>query len=286
MRSFTGNFVDLTDFIRYKSADFFLMDCAKTHVPGRVGFALTVAAVGFFAASCTSTSSLTNTSRMLQDPNSPLNARAVDEASKEGADAENTAVSSEGIVGASKPASSDPVAVDRPAVERINLASIDTVITQPTYTKQHKIPEDYNGMKMVRTTAYCHKEADSLKYGTLNAAGTNLQYGNTIRSAAADWSVYPMGTKFQIEGLPYTYVVDDYGSALVGSSTIDLYKPTFAQMNRWGVRNVPMKIIEWGSFEKSAEILSGRKHVSHADHVRTMLREIEKRGYRSQSTRA
>ena len=44
----------------------------------------------------------------------------------------------------------------------------------------------------------------------------------------------------------------------------------------WGVRNVPIKVIEWGSFEESARILRTRTHVKHAHHVRTMLREIEK----------
>jgi len=283
MRGKQDKKIDQPPITRYKSSDFFLMDCAETQVPGKVGFAVTVTALTLFAVGCTSTQ--TNLTSMLQDPNSPVNARAVSEAGNEETVGNAGPETSEGIVGAPN-RSTDPVAVDRPAVERIDLASIDTVITAPTYTKKHDVPENYRGLKMVRTTAYCHKEADSLKYGTLNAAGGNLQYGNTIRSAAADWSVYPVGTKFQIEGLPYTYVVDDYGSALCGTATIDLYKPTFTQMNRWGVRNVPVKIIEWGSYEKSAEILSGRKHVSHADHVRTMLRAIEKKGYRSQSTRA
>ena len=67
------------------------------------------------------------------------------------------------------------------------------------------------------------------------------RYGN-VRSAAADWSVYPVGTIFQIEGLPYVYQVDDYGSALVGTNTIDLYKPDKATMNAWGVRNVNIRV--------------------------------------------
>ena len=133
------------------------------------------------------------------------------------------------------------------------------------------------GMMMVRTTAYCHKEADSLPYGNLNAAGTQLKYGGLVRSAAADWSRYPVGTRFRITGLPYEFVVDDYGSALVGTDTIDIYQPTFAAMNSWGVRNVPIQVIEWGSYEMSHRILDGRKHVPHANHVRTMLREIERR---------
>ncbi|MCB1204366.1 MAG: 3D domain-containing protein [Verrucomicrobiae bacterium] len=130
---------------------------------------------------------------------------------------------------------------------------------------------------MVRTTAYTHSESDHLQYGRQSAAGNTLQYGSQVRSAAADWSKYPLGTRFMIEGLPYEYVVDDYGSALVGTETIDIYKPEKGTMNQWGVRNVPIRVLEWGSFEQSRKILDERKNVRHADHVREMLREIEKK---------
>ncbi|MEM9017598.1 MAG: 3D domain-containing protein, partial [Verrucomicrobiota bacterium] len=135
-----------------------------------------------------------------------------------------------------------------------------------------------NQIMMIRTTAYSHLQADSLPYGRKSAAGTTLQYGNKIRSAAADWSKYPLGTKFQIEGLPYIYVVDDYGSALCGTETIDIYKPNLSGIGKWGVRNVPVRVIEWGSFEESAKILRTRTHVRHAHHVRKMLSEIERKG--------
>lgn len=144
-----------------------------------------------------------------------------------------------------------------------------------------------NQIMMVRTTAYSHLQADSLPYGKKSAAGTDLKYGSEIRSAAADWSKYPMGTMFKIEGLPYTYVIDDYGSALCGTETIDIYKPNLSKISHWGVRNVPIRVLKWGSFEESARILDSRKHVKHAHHVRKMLSEIEKRGrsgYRSRTS--
>ncbi|MDF1813931.1 MAG: 3D domain-containing protein [Verrucomicrobiales bacterium] len=150
-------------------------------------------------------------------------------------------------------------------------------------TQSNKTPPSTNMTNMVgsnllvRTTAYCHKEADSLPYGRMNAAGGQLQYGSTVRSAAADWSRFPLGTRFRIEGQPYEYVIDDYGSALVGTNTIDIYKPTFTAMNEWGVRRVPIHIIKWGCFHKSHDILDGRRHVQGADHVRQMLRDIETR---------
>jgi 3D (Asp-Asp-Asp) domain-containing protein len=123
----------------------------------------------------------------------------------------------------------------------------------------------------VRTTAYTHGESDHIVYGARTAVGTQLKYGN-VRSAAADWSVYPVGTIFQIEGLPYVYQVDDYGSALVGTNTIDLYKPDKATMKAWGVRNVNIRVLKWGSFSKSLSIMKDRTRFSH---IRRMVARIE-----------
>jgi 3D (Asp-Asp-Asp) domain-containing protein len=124
----------------------------------------------------------------------------------------------------------------------------------------------------VRTTAYTHTEADHIQHGTSSALGSNLKFGR-VRSAAADWSVYPVGTVFQIEGTPNVYQVDDYGSALVGTNTIDLYKPDKDTMDEWGVRKVNIRVLKWGSFTKSLAIMKPRaKH----DHVKKMVQRIEK----------
>lgn len=117
--------------------------------------------------------------------------------------------------------------------------------------------------RFVRTTAYTCSEDDHLIYGNKNATGTPLRYTNRVRSAAADWSFYPVGTTFRIKGLPYLYVIDDYGSALTGTGTVDLYKPNKQVMNLWGRRNVEITIVQWGSFTRSAEILSQRTRHSH-----------------------
>lgn len=117
--------------------------------------------------------------------------------------------------------------------------------------------------RVVRTTAYTCSEDDHLIYGSKNATGTQLRYTDRVRSAAADWSFYPVGTTFRIKGLPHLYVVDDYGSALAGTGTIDIYKPSKAVMNQWGRRNVEVTIVQWGSFTRSAEILSQRTKHSH-----------------------
>jgi 3D (Asp-Asp-Asp) domain-containing protein len=111
-------------------------------------------------------------------------------------------------------------------------------------------------MPNVRTTAYTRKE----KGGMRNALGKYLS-GHHVMSAAADWSVFPLGTRFRICSTREEYIIDDYGTALVGTSTIDLYKPTKLEMKRWGVRNVDIDILQWGSEEESLKILGPRaKH--------------------------
>lgn len=130
--------------------------------------------------------------------------------------------------------------------------------------------------QVVRTTAYTHTEADHWRYGRKTAIGTVLSYGN-LRSAAADWSVYPVGTRFRIGEEPHVYVVEDYGSALVGTSTIDIYKPSKQAMHQWGVRHVWITIIEWGSPSESLRILGPR---CRNRHCRTMYNNLLARSRR------
>ena len=126
----------------------------------------------------------------------------------------------------------------------------------------------------VKTTAYTHSESDHISYGARTAAGTQLRSG-VVRSAAADRSVFPLGTVFRINGDSTVYVVDDYGSALVGTRTIDLYKPSLSYVSRWGVRRVNITILKWGSFAKSLAILKPREN--KAPHVRKMVARLEAR---------
>ncbi len=97
----------------------------------------------------------------------------------------------------------------------------------------------------VRTTAYTHTESDHRRYGNSSAVGTALETG-VVRSAAADWSRWPAGTKFIILATGQVYQVDDYGWALAGRNTIDLYCPSWTEMNNWGVRRVTIQILRMG----------------------------------------
>ena len=122
--------------------------------------------------------------------------------------------------------------------------------SKPTLTSGRRIPH-------VRTTAYTHHEGGS---GVHNALGEYLS-GRHVMSAASDWSRYPLGTRFRLADTNEEYVIDDYGGALVGTDTIDLYKPSRLEMKNWGVRYVDIDVLQWGSEEQSLKVLAPRcKH--------------------------
>jgi 3D (Asp-Asp-Asp) domain-containing protein len=130
----------------------------------------------------------------------------------------------------------------------------------------------------VRTTAYTRSE----RGGPHNAIGTYLS-GRLVRSAASDWSRFPLGTRFRIVGSDEEYIIDDYGLALVGTNTIDLYKPSRLEMRRWGVRNVDIDVLQWGSREQSLKVLAPRaKHGM----VRKMMVALQKKSSPRSANRA
>ena len=139
----------------------------------------------------------------------------------------------------------------------------------PAYEK----PMTRTQFQSVRTTAYTHTESDHHVHGCKTCIGTQLRCG-PVHSAAADWSRWPLGTRFRILDTGTVCEVDDIGWALSGRNTIDLYKPSRDAMNRWGVRQVNIEILHWGSDERSLAVLEKR---SKHRHVRRMIDDLEKR---------
>ena len=134
--------------------------------------------------------------------------------------------------------------------------------SKPTLVSGQRMPN-------VRTTAYTHTESG----GAHNAVGAYLS-GCHVMSAASDWSRFPLGTRFRIADTNEEYIIDDYGIALVGTDTIDLYKASRLDMQRWGVRHVDIDILQWGSEEQSLKVLTPRcKHRC----VRQMVTALEKK---------
>jgi 3D (Asp-Asp-Asp) domain-containing protein len=123
----------------------------------------------------------------------------------------------------------------------------------------------------VRTTAYTQSEAGGVK----NAIDGRLHFGAGEYSAASDWSWLPLGTRFKLLSTGHDYVIEDYGSALVGKQTIDLFFPHRTQVHGWGVRNEQIQIIEWGSEAMSLKLLAPR---CKNGHVALMVAQLRKQG--------
>jgi 3D (Asp-Asp-Asp) domain-containing protein len=147
------------------------------------------------------------------------------------------------------------------------LAACSTSRPLPPYEK----PLPKVRFQTVRTTAYTHTESDHRPYGNKSALGTPLRSGPLLHSAAADWARWPAGTLFKICSTGETFQVDDYGWALAGRNTLDLYKPSRAQMNAWGVRRERIEILRWGDPWASYRRL---RPVSKYRHIARMMSEI------------
>ncbi len=144
-------------------------------------------------------------------------------------------------------------------MKKILIALLLTIISSSVYSSELRI----------KTTAYTHTEKDHIKYKKKTALGTPLH----STSAAADWSVFPAGTILLIDNKKY--VITDYGSALVkppGSTpVVDIYQPSQSAMRKWGVRYFTIKVLKWGNWNASANILKTRLKYSHC---RTMYSRI------------
>jgi hypothetical protein len=66
--------------------------------------------------------------------------------------------------------------------------------------------------------------------------------------------------------------VDDYGWALAGRNTIDLYMPSRREMNSWGAREENIQILQWGDPNESLRMLQAHQGYRH---IRRMVLELQ-----------
>ena len=173
---------------------------------GKLLLPLSVIAVMIAATGCNTSSKQSLTASMF----APTVAKADDSATVEGelevatggdaAEGQSTGDASDQAMAASQSAQAQPEVARKESPRHFLLASANVAGRHHKHQEysqlKPKLPSMVGSNLLVRTTAYCHKEADSLPYGRLNAAGGTLQYGGTIRSAAADWSRFPLGDPF------------------------------------------------------------------------------------------
>lgn len=193
------------------------------------------------------------------------------------------------------------------AAAALSLGACSTSRNLPAYER----PLAKTDFQQVRTTAYTHTEADHEEYGNRTALGGVLHAaappfvpraipvaraarndyqpiayvsrsqpfnapdnsgGQIYGSAAADWARWPAGTILRVVSTGQLYRVEDYGWALAGRNTIDLYMATPRDMNNWGLRREMIQIVQWGDPAESLRHLA--PHTKYR-HIRRMVLELE-----------
>jgi 3D (Asp-Asp-Asp) domain-containing protein len=152
----------------------------------------------------------------------------------------------------------------------------------PVYEVPRAIPVNDAGETQVRRVSYSPQlQPFSLSERTTTTIRTRrgrLPSSAPARlipgSAAADWSRWPAGTVFRLLSTGQAYRVEDYGWALSGRNTIDLYMSNQREMNSWGARQETIQILQWGDPQESLQFL--RSHQDYK-HIKRMVLELEGR---------
>jgi 3D (Asp-Asp-Asp) domain-containing protein len=153
----------------------------------------------------------------------------------------------------------------------------------PAYEVPRAIPVDETADTDVRRASYSpqlqpfsmSERRTTTTVRTRNGRSTSPSAGRLVYgSAAADWSRWPAGTIFRLLSTGQIYRVEDYGWALSGRNTIDLYMANSRDMNSWGAREEAIQVVQWGDPQQSLQFLQ-----SHQDykHIKRMVLELEGR---------
>ena len=159
------------------------------------------------------------------------------------------------------------VSTDNDDVDVINISSGDAKLEKFSLDKPKK------ATRVTTTTTRVAKATPAITRGGKRAIAV-AKSPPRIGSAAADWSRWPMGTTFRLLSTGQMYRVEDYGWALSGRNTIDLYMANQRDMNQWGARQEPIQILHWGDPRESLQFLQ-----SHQDykHIKRMVLELQGR---------
>jgi 3D (Asp-Asp-Asp) domain-containing protein len=183
-----------------------------------------------------------------------------------------------------------------PAIHRAEVVTRATL----AYEVQRAIPVDENGSYSPPLERFSMEERQAVTPGpkrapritrTAKPPAKPTRYAKRavavskppqIGSAAADWSRWPAGTVFRLLSTGQNYRVEDYGWALSGRNTIDLYMANQREMNSWGAREEAIEVLKWGDPEESLQFL--RRHQDYR-HIKRMVLELEGREKEAASLR-
>ena len=162
------------------------------------------------------------------------------------------------------------ISTDNDDTDVINISSGDAKLEKFSMEKK---PKKATRVTTTVTTTRVTKTTTPTTKGAKRAVAVSKSPPR-IGSAAADWSRWPMGTTFRLLSTGQVYRVEDYGWALSGRNTIDLYMANRSDMNSWGARQEPIQVLHWGDTQQSLQILQ-----SHTDykHIKRMVLELEGR---------
>jgi hypothetical protein len=169
-----------------------------------------------------------------------------------------------------------------PAIHRAEVVTRATL----AYEVQRAIPVNESGSYSPPLQRFSMEEREPVTPGPKRARSTTRPARNVQRavvvaprspqigSAAADWSRWPAGTVFRLLSTGQNYRVEDYGWALSGRNTIDLYMANKREMNNWGARQETIEVLKWGDPQESLQFL--RRHQDYR-HIKRMVLELEGR---------
>jgi 3D (Asp-Asp-Asp) domain-containing protein len=153
----------------------------------------------------------------------------------------------------------------------------------PAYEVPRAIPVDETADTDVRRASYSpqlqpfsmSERRTATTVRTRKGRSTSPSAGRLVYgSAAADWSRWPAGTTFRLLSTGQIYRVEDYGWALSGRNTIDLYMANSRDMNSWGARQETIQVVQWGDPQQSLQFL--QRHQDYK-HIKRMVLELKGR---------
>jgi len=177
-----------------------------------------------------------------------------------------------------------------PAIHRAEVVTRATL----AYEVQRAIPVNENDSYSPPLQRFSMEERQPVTPGPKRAPRTTPKTTRAVKravvvskppqigSAAADWSRWPAGTVFRLLSTGQNYRVEDYGWALSGRNTIDLYMANQHEMNNWGARDETIEILKWGDPQESLQFL--RRHQDYR-HIKRMVLELQGREKEAASLR-
>jgi 3D (Asp-Asp-Asp) domain-containing protein len=169
-----------------------------------------------------------------------------------------------------------------PPIHRVEVVPRAT----PVYEVPHAIPVDETGSYSPQLQPFSMEETRTVTRTTKRGIKTTRNVKRAVAifkppqigSAAADWSRWPAGTVFRLLSTGQVYRVEDYGWALSGRNTIDLYMLNQREMNSWGARQENIQILQWGDPQESLQFLQSHQNYKH---IKRMVLELE--GYHKEA---